>query len=118
MCVCIFNKSIQQHIKPKNCPAYFRLFRKSDGTYQITKFNEVNRIFNKIASNYLVDPAKFDFLLPRLVQIEKMSEYGTEFIITPIVSNTYQSIFIPEKPDEQFKVNKVLILKTPVNLPL
>jgi len=43
---------------------------------------------------------KFDFLLPRLVQIEQMSEYGTEFIITPIVSNTYQSIFIPEKPDE------------------
>ncbi len=55
---------------------------------------------------------KFDFLLPRLVQIEKMSEYGTEFIITPIVSNTYQSIFIPEKPDEQFNVNKVLILYT------
>ena len=65
-----------------------------------SKFNEVKRIFNKIASNYSVDPAKFDFLLPRLVQIEKMSEYGTEFIITPIVSNTYQSIFIPEKPDE------------------
>ena len=77
-----------------------------------SKFNEVKRIFNKIASNYSVDPAKFDFLLPRLVQIEKMSEYGTEFIITPIVSNTYQSIFIPEKPDEQFNVNKVLILYT------
>jgi hypothetical protein len=64
----------------------------------------------KIASNYSVDPAKFDFLLTRIVQIEKMSEYGTEFIITPIVSNTYHSIFIPEKPDEQFNVNKVLIL--------
>jgi len=64
-------------------------------------FNEVKRIFNKIASNYLVDPAEFDFLLPRLVQIEMMSEYGTEFIITPIVSNTNQSIFIPEKPEQE-----------------
>ena len=77
-----------------------------------SKFNEVKRIFNKITSNYSVDPAKFDFLLPRLVQIEKMSEYGTEFIISPIVGNTYQSIFIPEKPDEKFNVNKVLILYT------
>ena len=66
-----------------------------------SKFNEVKRIFNKIASNYLVDPAKFDFLLPRLVQIEMMSEYGTEFIITPIVSNTNQSSFIPEKPEQE-----------------
>ena len=29
----------QQYIKPKNCPAYFRLFHRQDGTYQITKFN-------------------------------------------------------------------------------
>jgi hypothetical protein len=40
-----------------------------------SKFNEVKRIFNKIASNYLVD--------------------------TPIVSNTNQSIFIPEKPEQE-----------------
>ena len=33
----------------------------------------------KIASNYSVDPAKFYFLLTRLVLIEKISEYGTEF---------------------------------------
>ena len=30
----------QQYIKPTNCPAYFRLFRRPDGTYQITKFND------------------------------------------------------------------------------
>ena len=40
------------------------------------------------------------FFLPRLVQIEMMFEYGTEFRE------------IPEKPDEQFNVNKVLILYT------
>ena len=65
------------------------------------KFNEGKWICTKILSNYLADPAKFDFLLPRLIQIEKMSENGKEFIITPIVSNTNQSIFIPEKQDEQ-----------------
>ena len=40
MCVCVFNKSIQQYIKPTNCPEYFRLFRRPDGTYQITKLND------------------------------------------------------------------------------